>query len=365
MVSWFSGVIRRPLSSSAFLPLEIRGLTDLQAQRAQTAPPIERMKPHHLRYGEKIDWTNIWPAPATFSYSVVPIPLRQGYSKGLVENSGVSPASYANAEIMKIPNFLHLTKSHVRKQCEALKKFCTAWPSGLNSDEVITKHYPLEIVQRTYVFSSHSIRDRRARNVTIQVPVSCLGLDEHSKRKLLRLAIGPGPGQKVAQYDWNTDILKLTSGRCPSSRQNTDYLKYVLTVLTLESRKTETWEKGQPDYDWLMFHWPSSSSREHLLKLVSEAGNQEDKAVNCKLDDNPLVREYRKALEALWLENDILRGNPWIRPPKMPRFRHNPYRLIKDPPLKPIHGADKTETLRQYADATRRLWRLDTRQNPN
>ncbi|GAA54189.1 28S ribosomal protein S35 mitochondrial, partial [Clonorchis sinensis] len=180
--------------------------------------------------------------------------------------------------VQKVPRALPVKFDSRRTAIE----FCTAWPSGLNSDEIITKHYPLEIVQRTYVFSSHSIRDPRARSVTIQVPVSCLGLDEHSKRKLLRLAIGPGPGKKVAQYDWNTDILELTSGRCPSSRQNTDYLKYVLTVLTLESHKTETWEKGRPDYDWLMFHWPSSSSRENLLKLVSEAGNHEDKAIDCK-----------------------------------------------------------------------------------
>jgi len=35
---------------------------------------------------------------------------------------GIAPGKYANAELMKIPNFLHLTPAHVRKHCEALKR---------------------------------------------------------------------------------------------------------------------------------------------------------------------------------------------------------------------------------------------------
>jgi len=35
---------------------------------------------------------------------------------------GISPGKYANAELMKIPNFLHLTPAHVKKHCEALKR---------------------------------------------------------------------------------------------------------------------------------------------------------------------------------------------------------------------------------------------------
>jgi len=34
---------------------------------------------------------------------------------------GIAPGKYANAELMKIPNFLHLTPAHVKKHCEALK----------------------------------------------------------------------------------------------------------------------------------------------------------------------------------------------------------------------------------------------------
>ncbi len=37
------------------------------------------------------------------------------------ENEGIPPSKYANAELMKIPNFLHLTPNHIKKHCQALK----------------------------------------------------------------------------------------------------------------------------------------------------------------------------------------------------------------------------------------------------
>ncbi|CAH8643709.1 unnamed protein product [Dicrocoelium dendriticum] len=230
--------VRRTISASAepFLPLEIRGLTDVRALTRRNRSIDERKEPLHRKFSEKIDWTNIWPAASTFHYSVIPFPIRQGYCKNLQENLGISPGSYANAELLKIPNFLHLTKHHIQKHCAAIKKFCTKWPTGLNSEEAVTKHYPLEVVHQNFVFSAPSIRDPRARLVSIRVAVSSLRLNDHSKRKLIRLAMGPGPGKNFAQYDWSTDILQLSSSRCPTSRQNTDYLRYVLTVLTLESK---------------------------------------------------------------------------------------------------------------------------------
>lgn len=37
------------------------------------------------------------------------------------ENNGIIPPAYGNAELMKIPNFLHLTPNHIKKQCAAIK----------------------------------------------------------------------------------------------------------------------------------------------------------------------------------------------------------------------------------------------------
>ncbi|TPP63702.1 28S ribosomal protein S35 [Fasciola gigantica] len=153
--------------------LEIPGLTDTQTKSGQVDHTLfVRSKPHHLRYPPAINWTSIWPSAATFNHSVVPFPIRQGYCKNLAENHGVSPGKFGNAELMKIPNFLHLTKAHIKMHCEALKKFCTVWPRGLNSPQEIEKHYPLEVVRRSYLFSAPSLRDPRARIVTIKVSSS-------------------------------------------------------------------------------------------------------------------------------------------------------------------------------------------------
>jgi len=67
------------------------------------------------------DWTNVWPTRSIFKQSAVPLPVRQGYVKNQSENGGLPPEKYANTELMKIPNFLHLTPLHIKKQCAAIK----------------------------------------------------------------------------------------------------------------------------------------------------------------------------------------------------------------------------------------------------
>ncbi|CAH8862989.1 unnamed protein product [Trichobilharzia szidati] len=353
-------------SSKKFLPLEIRGLTNQKANEEKATVSNEKPVTLYGRFRENTDWTNVWPAAATFHHSVVPFPVRQGHCKNLAENGGIPPEKYANAELMKIPNFLHLTAPHVRKHCDALKKFCTVWPSGLDCDETIEKHYPVEIINRSYVFTSSNIRDPRSRVVTLQVRLSSLSLDEHAKRKFLRLAIGPGPGRNIASYDWNTDILKLTTGRCPTSKQNTDFLTYVLTVLTLESKKREKWEIDNPEYDWLQFDWNRSESRRRLFSLLSISNSEKDeentetdkeKSV-VQLESHPTIVQYREALKTIWAKNDILNGDQWIKRPDPPKCRHGRLRPIRDVPFITIPGADDQSRLEKYASATRNLFGL-------
>lgn len=62
------------------------------------------------------DWPSVWPGPRSYHPAVVPLPLRQGFSK-----KGIPPGRFANAELMKIPNFLHLTPPAIKRHCEALK----------------------------------------------------------------------------------------------------------------------------------------------------------------------------------------------------------------------------------------------------
>lgn len=64
------------------------------------------------------DWPSVWPTAKTFHPASVPLPLHQGW----VEPGVTPPGKFANAELMKIPNFLHLTPPAIKKHCEALKR---------------------------------------------------------------------------------------------------------------------------------------------------------------------------------------------------------------------------------------------------
>lgn len=165
------------------------------------------------------DWQAIWPAARTFHPDIVPFPLQQGYKN----TKGIHPNKYGNAELMKIPNFLHLTPPVIKKHCEALKNFCTRWPEELETDEACVKYFPVEIITSDYCYSSPTIREPLARIVNLRVRLSSLHLDTHAKDKILRL-LGD-------RYNPNTDMITITADRCPSRKQNLDYVKYLLTAL--------------------------------------------------------------------------------------------------------------------------------------
>lgn len=168
------------------------------------------------------DWGSVWPGPRTFHPATVPLPIRQGYV-----DKGAPPGKYGNAEIMKIPNFLHLTPPVIKRQCEALKRFCTPWPKGLDTDSKCEDNFPVEVASSNYCYSSPSIRDPMARIVTLKVKLSRLPLDEHARDKFLRL-VGD-------RYNESTDTLTIVTDRCPLRQQNYDYAMYLLTAVFHES----------------------------------------------------------------------------------------------------------------------------------
>ncbi len=63
------------------------------------------------------DWGSVWPVARSFHPASVPLPLHQGY----VPPQRAPPNKWGNLELMKIPNFLHLTPPVIKRQCEALK----------------------------------------------------------------------------------------------------------------------------------------------------------------------------------------------------------------------------------------------------
>ena len=173
----------------------------------------------------KQKWSNVWPAARVFHPSTVPLPLYMGFTK---PNSNEVPAGkYHNPELLKIPNFLHLTPPAIQQQCEALKKFCTQWPKGLETDQKCDKHFPLQIKTQDFVFSGPSIRWPDYRIVELTLKMSDLPLDYHAMDKMKRLL--------VERYDPKTDTITITASRCPTRKQNYEYANYLLTALYFES----------------------------------------------------------------------------------------------------------------------------------
>jgi len=205
-------------------------------------PRINRDKmspPRHTQMKPDQDWNSVWPAARSFHPAVVPLPVRQGVRK--MKNQ-VMPSKYANAELMKIPNFLHLTPPVIKKHCSALRKFCTPFPAALDSDEKIEKHFPVKVLTSNYLNSDSSIRDRRSRVVVYTFGLSSLQLDQHARDKIIRL-LGD-------RYDVESDIVTLTVDRCPYRGQNLDYANYLVTALYFESWRVDAWEvKDHMDHE--------------------------------------------------------------------------------------------------------------------
>lgn len=208
------------------------------------------------------DWTNAWPTASTFKQNAVPLPVNQGYIKSRCENDGLPPTKYANAELMKIPNFLHLTPPHIKKHCNAIKKFCTPWPEQLTTDEQCREFFPIETTTSTYIYDGPSLRDDRARIVTLQIKVSDLNLDARALNKFIKLA--------EHRYDKETDMLTLVADRCPYRRQNEDYANYLLTTLYHESQAVEEWESEMTEEDYASFEWEKTKSKENVLEALAK-----------------------------------------------------------------------------------------------
>eukprot|EP00092_Neocalanus_flemingeri_P039596 GFUD01043121.1.p1 GENE.GFUD01043121.1~~GFUD01043121.1.p1 ORF type:complete len:339 (+),score=133.21 GFUD01043121.1:37-1053(+) len=181
-------------------------------------------------------WGSVWPAPRTFHPAAVPLPVRQGVVQTKAQ---VVPSKYANAELMKIPNFLHLTPPVISSHCQAISKFCTAWPKGLQTEEDMDEHFPITITTSDYLNSNSSVRDRRARIVQVRLKLDSLPLDSHAKDKMIRL-VGD-------RYNEETGEMSVTSDRCPYRGQNEDYCKYLLTALLHESWRVEDWERKETE----------------------------------------------------------------------------------------------------------------------
>ncbi|KAI5100271.1 28S ribosomal protein S35, mitochondrial precursor, partial [Silurus meridionalis] len=243
------------------------------------------------------DWTAVFPTAKSFKPDAVPLPVRMGYPV----KRGVPPEKKGNLELLKVPNFLHLTPAAIKKHCEALKQFCTEWPAALDSEAKCMDHFPIQIQTKDYVSSGPSLRNPDTRIVTLTVKLSSLNLDDHARKKMIKLS-----GER---YNKDTDILTITTESCPLRQQNYDYAMYLLTVLYHESWKTEAWEKDKTRADMEEYVWEDSPSQknvlETLLRMHSLKEKPEDEgAVREELLRRTEVQEYKNSVTKLKNEGE-------------------------------------------------------------
>ncbi|XP_030751039.1 28S ribosomal protein S35, mitochondrial [Sitophilus oryzae] len=233
-------------------------------------PPLPDPRTNQMPIDQ--DWGSVWPGPRSFHPASVPLPVRQGYVE-----KGAPPDKYANAELMKIPNFLHLTPPVIKRQCEALKKFCTPWPKSLKSVEQMEKFFPVEVTSSDYCHSSPTIRDPLARIVTIRFKLKSLKLNERETDKFRRL-VGD-------RYNEANDTVTIVTDRCPLRKQNYDYALYLLTALYHESKKVEPWEELKSEADMEHYIWENNASKQSVEALFGQ-----------KVEEIPNIEEYSKAV---------------------------------------------------------------------
>jgi len=229
----------------------------MQKRRQVVTPP-----PRSASMTPDQSWGDVWPAARTFHPATVPLPIRQGVVQ---TKRQVVPAKYANAELMKIPNFLHLTPPVISTHCSAISKFCTEWPKGLDTEEDIANNFPITITTSDYLNSNSSIRDRRARIVTYRINVDSLALDSHARDKIIRL-VGD-------RFNEETGEITVTADRCPYRGQNEDYCKYLLTALYHESWTVEDWE-SKAVQDKEVFETEEGDKREALEDLLNNGEDE-------------------------------------------------------------------------------------------
>uniref|UniRef100_A0A087Y2G1 Mitochondrial ribosomal protein S35 n=1 Tax=Poecilia formosa TaxID=48698 RepID=A0A087Y2G1_POEFO len=273
-------------SSSTNKDLPARGGKGSTGRRPKRGPGEPRTEKMALDQ----DWTSVYPAATPFRANAVPLPLRMGYPV----KRGIPPEKKGNLELIKIPNFLHLTPAAIRKHCEALKPFCTEWPSALDTDAKCDELFPVKIQSTDYVSAGPSIRNPSARVVHMKVKLSSLNLDDHARKKMLKL-VGD-------RYCKDSDILTIKTESCPLRQQNYDYAMYLLTVLYHESWKIEPWEAEKTRADMEEYSWEDSTSQKNILDTllrINATGEGEEAEVREQLLGREEVLEYKDSVETL------------------------------------------------------------------
>ncbi|KAE9554347.1 hypothetical protein FO519_002457 [Halicephalobus sp. NKZ332] len=295
--------------------VEKRSRLDIHDRLAVRRPRYEEMPVDQ-------DWTSVWPTAATYRASVVPLPVRMGTRKYPEKRAPFK--RFGNLELLKIPNFLHLTPEHIKRHCEAIKKFCTPFPEELiEKPELADKYLPVRVKYSDYLHQGTSLRDIRARVNTIEVKLKAFGFDKHAEEKFRHLA-----GNR---YNEETDTLTIVTDRCFTRKQNREYADFLLTALYFESRKLESWEEMKQREDNLKVEFEGSKAEKRIIDLVQKL---------TKTDE--LISPVAEALKGKEVEKEEILKHPTVQ-----KFAETwyEYRNTKETP----------ESTRTYEDRVREL----------
>lgn len=262
-----------------------RSRFDLMDRLAKRPPRSEEMDP------EKQKWSDVWPAARTFAASVVPLPVRMGSRPNVEKRAPFKKEG--NLELVKIPNFLHLTPVAIQQHCEAIKKFCTPYPPELIANPSSTSsHLPISIQYSTYIHQGTNIRDVRSRVVTMYVDVDSLKLSDTALEKFIRLT-----GDR---YDEKNKKLTIITDRCHTRKQNLDYAHYLLTVLYHEANKVEQWAEMKDRSDNLKVEFEGSSTKTKLVDMIEKAKTAGLKPDEKSIDEfGKMWKTYRNTEETV------------------------------------------------------------------
>uniref|UniRef100_A0AC34R880 Ribosomal protein S24/S35 mitochondrial conserved domain-containing protein n=1 Tax=Panagrolaimus sp. JU765 TaxID=591449 RepID=A0AC34R880_9BILA len=228
------------------------------------------------------DWPSVWPAAATYKSSVVPLPIRMGSRKNPEKRAPFK--RFGNLELLKIPNFLHLTPEHIKRHCEAIKKFCTPFPKELiDNPELLEKFFPVTVKYSDYLHQGTSLRDPRARINTVELKSAAFGFDQPSKDKFRHLVTG--------RYNEETDKLTIVTDRCFTRKQNREYADFLLTALYFESKKREKWEELRQREDNLKVEFDGSRVQERIVDFVKKTSQNGEPVLSVTADGKEINKE--------------------------------------------------------------------------
>ncbi|VDK81285.1 unnamed protein product [Litomosoides sigmodontis] len=246
-------------------------------------------RPRKEEMSTEQDWPSVWPVARSFRSSVVPLPVRMGARRHPERRAPFK--TEGNLELVKIPNFLHLTPAAIERHCNAIKKFCTKWPEKLDK-KTCQKFFPLTVSYCDYVHQGNSLRDMRSRVIIVQLKLSAFHLDEHAVDKLIRLA-----GDR---YNPENDTLTIVTDRCFTRKQNYDYAMYLLIALYSECSKLEDWEVKKFENIRLTSRttdFKGSKIEIQLQRLLSNIKDAKSSETTTKQEVGSRLEEFSKSWE--------------------------------------------------------------------